>query len=86
MPNKQPVNLTTIEPLLIDTPTAAGLCGISPRSWATLVASGQAPPCVRLGGRVLYRLEVIRRWAAHDCPSIEAFLQILEDERKKRCD
>ncbi len=81
MPSKTPPQLAAIEPILIDTPTAAALCGISARSWATLVASGQAPPSVRLGARVLYRLEVIRQWAAHDCPSIETFLQVQKERQ-----
>src|SRR5205085_4382037 len=47
-----------VEPLLVDTDHAAVLCGISCASWYRLRSAGKIGPLeVRLGGRVLYRIE-----------------------------
>lgn len=58
-------------------PAAIGLVetstrmGISSRSWRRLVDAGLAPQPVRLGRRVLWRVDELDAWLAAGCPSIE---------------
>jgi hypothetical protein len=62
-----------VEPLLVDTDQAAALCSVSPASWYRLKAAGKTPAPVRLGGRVLYRVEDLRLWVGWGCPSRKEF-------------
>jgi excisionase family DNA binding protein len=51
-----------IETLLADVPTTCELLGgISPRTLFSLTKSGRVPS-LRIGGRVLYSREALRRW------------------------
>jgi predicted DNA-binding transcriptional regulator AlpA len=60
-----PADLKEKAPLLVDTPEAARLCGISAPTWYRLRAAGRIGPAeVRLGGRVLYDLSELREWVA----------------------
>ena len=59
------------EPLLVDKVEAARLTGISARSVDRLVCSGRFLPPIRLGGRVLWNREALRRWIADGCPTIQ---------------
>ena len=56
-----------VEPLLVPAPEAARLCGISEATWYRLKAAGKLPLPLRLG-RVLWRVEELRRWCAAGCP------------------
>jgi predicted DNA-binding transcriptional regulator AlpA len=56
------------EPALVPAKLAARLCGISKASWERLHAAGKVPAPVRLGGRVLWRLEELRRFIDAGCP------------------
>jgi predicted DNA-binding transcriptional regulator AlpA len=59
-----------VEPLLVPAPEAARLCGVSEASWYRLRSAGKVPAPVRLGGRVLWRVEEdLRAWIAAGCPS-----------------
>jgi predicted DNA-binding transcriptional regulator AlpA len=69
-------NPGTIEPLLVRAKEASRLCGVSPRKWADLQASGQIPPAYRLGGCVVWKLEDIRLWIQYDMPCLDLFEQI----------
>src|SRR4051794_29753633 len=51
-----------VEPLLVPAGEAARLCGISEATWFRLKAAGKTPAPVKLGGRVLYRVEDLRLW------------------------
>jgi prophage regulatory protein len=62
-----------VEPLLLETDRAAALCGVSPASWYRLKAAGKTPAPLRLGGKVLYRVEDLRLWVALGCPSRKEF-------------
>ena len=62
-----------VEPLLVDADRAAPMCGISPASWYRLKAAGKTPAPVKLGGRVLYRVEDLRLWVALGCPERKEF-------------
>jgi predicted DNA-binding transcriptional regulator AlpA len=56
------------EPLLIDARIAAGLCGISERSWRRLEHLGQiGPERIELGRSVKYRTAEVRAWIACGC-------------------
>lgn len=56
-------------PLLVDTPVAAQMCGISAPTWYRLRAAGRIGPGeVRLGGRVLYEVAELREWVASRAP------------------
>jgi predicted DNA-binding transcriptional regulator AlpA len=62
-----------IEPLLVPTPDAARLCGISEASWYRLKAAAKTPAPVRLSGRVLYRVADLRLWVERGCPPRKQF-------------
>jgi prophage regulatory protein len=58
-----------LAPLLVSHRRAAKLCGVSGPTWHRRVAAGDiGPEPVRLGGRVLWRLEELERWVAAGCP------------------
>jgi hypothetical protein len=70
----RPRPLADVEPLLIDAKLAAELCGgISEASWYRLKASGRTPAPVKLGGRVLYRVDDLRLWVRLGCPARKEF-------------
>ena len=62
-----------VAPLLVDTDQAAGICAVSPASWYRLKAAGKTPQPVKLGGRVLYRIEDLKLWVALGCPDRKIF-------------
>ena len=66
------------EPLLVPAPEAARLCGISEASWYRLRSSGKVPSALRLGGRVMWRVEELRRWCTAGCPDLRTW-QALEN-------
>jgi hypothetical protein len=65
--------VAAVEPLLVDTSRAAALCGLSLASWHRLKAAAKAPAPVRLGGKVLYRVEDLRLWVGWGCPPRKEF-------------
>jgi predicted DNA-binding transcriptional regulator AlpA len=66
------------EPLLVPAPEASRICGVSEASWYRLKSSGKVPLPVRLGGRVLWRVDELRRWCAAGCPDLRTW-QALEN-------
>jgi hypothetical protein len=76
---------TTLPPLLLDGPTAAALCGVSPRTWAALKASEKTPACIRLNARTLWNRRELIAWCDAGCPDREAWKAIREQERRRRC-
>jgi hypothetical protein len=69
-----PASLTApVEPLLVDTDRAEAMCGISPATWYRLKSAQRTPAPVRLGGRVLYRVEDLRLFVRWGCPSRREF-------------
>jgi hypothetical protein len=65
-----------IPPLLVNGPTAARLCGVSARTWATLNTLGKTPPPIRLGGRVLWNRRELLRWVDAGCPDRAAWMVV----------
>lgn len=64
----------SVPSLLVDGPTAAALCSISPATWARMVSAGKTPAPVRLsGGCVRYRRADLERWVAMGCPERKQF-------------
>ena len=61
------------EPLLVPAAESARLCGVSEASWYRLKSAGKVPAPVRLGGRVLWRVEKLRRWCAAGCPDLHTW-------------
>jgi predicted DNA-binding transcriptional regulator AlpA len=57
------------DPLLIDAKGAAALCGICRTTWLSLCSAGKTPEPIRLGRRVLWRLDELRAWLDAGCPA-----------------
>lgn len=70
----QPSLVTTFaagrEPLGVEATRAAQLCGVSRATWYSLQKAGRLPKPVRLGRRVLWRVEELHQWVAAGCPSL----------------
>jgi predicted DNA-binding transcriptional regulator AlpA len=58
----------TIAPLAVEAAMAAHLCGVSRATWYSLRKAGRIPRPVRLGRRVLWRIEELQEWMAAGCP------------------
>lgn len=73
--SKQRKNVTSpqIEPLLVNAGQAAATCGVSERKWWEMLSAGQAPPSLKLGGRRLWRVDVLRKWVSMNCPTLDRF-------------
>jgi predicted DNA-binding transcriptional regulator AlpA len=69
----RPSSAAAVEPLLVPAPEAARLCGISEATWFRLKSAGKTPEPVKLGGRVLYRIEDLKLWVALGCPDRKTF-------------
>ncbi len=57
------------EKILVSAREAAGLLGISRTTWLSLYNSGKTPKAIRLGRRILWRLEELKDWVDEGCPS-----------------
>jgi predicted DNA-binding transcriptional regulator AlpA len=58
---------------MVDAKDAAAMCGISSATWYRHKAAGKTPAPVKLGGRVLYRVEDLTLWVALGCPDRKTF-------------
>ncbi len=58
-----------IEPLLVGATGAAKLMGMGRSLWYRLGTEGRTPLPLRLGGKVLWRVEELRAWVRAGCPS-----------------
>ena len=65
--------LTRVEPVLVDSRAAAGLCGVSRSTFLGWDSAGLCPRPVRLGGRVLWSVDSLKVWARMGCPGRQAF-------------
>jgi predicted DNA-binding transcriptional regulator AlpA len=70
---RPPSKALPVERLLVNADQAAVMSGVSPATWFRLKAKGQTPPAVKLGGRVLYRVEDLRLWVSLGCPPRKEF-------------
>jgi predicted DNA-binding transcriptional regulator AlpA len=69
-------------PLLVPARAAARIAGISPATWSRLRASDKVPAPVRLGGRVLWRVEELRAWIAAGCPDGQKWRALRDAARR----
>lgn len=67
-------------PLMVGADKAAHMCGISRTLWYDLRNAGRLPQPVRLGGRVLWRVEEIQQWMMAGCPSREKWQRMDKGE------
>jgi predicted DNA-binding transcriptional regulator AlpA len=63
-------------PIAIDARGAARLCGISRSLWHSMKAAGRIPLPIRLGRRVLWRVEELHAWVKAGCPPLHRWEQI----------
>ncbi|MHC4123031.1 MAG: hypothetical protein ACYSSI_05600 [Planctomycetota bacterium] len=72
-----------IKPVLVDSKTAASICGCGLTLWKQLNATGRTPEPIRLNSKVLISVRQLEIWAVNGCPSrnSERWQQILEKER-----
>ena len=56
------------KPRLIPGKGASHMAGVSLATWGRLRAADKTPSPVRLGGRVLWRVEELESWIAAGCP------------------
>jgi predicted DNA-binding transcriptional regulator AlpA len=52
---------------MVNATTAAGIVGVSRRSWSRLVAAGRAPKPIRLGRSARWRVAELRGWIEAGC-------------------
>jgi len=69
-PMPPPVN---VEPIAVDKRGVAAMVPLSPRSIERLDAAARMPAGFRLGGRRVWRVADIRRWASLGFPSRKDF-------------
>jgi predicted DNA-binding transcriptional regulator AlpA len=60
-------------PFLVGADGAAKVLGVSPGQLRNMNSSGHLPSPVRLGGRVLWRVNELRDWVAAGCPDRRAW-------------
>jgi len=77
-----PPTSSTEAALLVGRLEAARLCAVSPASWDRLTAAGKTPRSLKLGGRVLWRREVLSEWIQLGCPDRKTFDVLTADERR----
>lgn len=65
-----PVKPVVLQTLGVEAVEAARLCGVSRSTWYSLRKAGRVPKPVRLGRRVLWRVEELREWVAAGCPPL----------------
>jgi len=66
-------HVPTAAPSVVDIKSASNKLGVSCRSWRRLVDAGLAPQPVRLGRRVLWRVDELDAWLEAGCPSMETW-------------
>ncbi len=77
----QPAVIVSMAPLLADRVLAARLLGISVKTFDRLRVTGRiGPQPIRLGSKVLWRVDELRRWIKAGCPNADRWRQI-ERER-----
>jgi hypothetical protein len=61
--------IVIVKPLLVDTTTAARMCGVCRRYWLQLDNAGKVPAPVRFGKRKLWSVKELQDWVAQGCPA-----------------
>jgi predicted DNA-binding transcriptional regulator AlpA len=82
MGSKQSPELKQVEPLLLRAEQAATLCGLAVSTWYQLMSSGRTPPSIKLGKARLWRLDILRKWAELNCPTINNFNCLVKENER----
>ncbi len=83
MSSRQTPESLPIEPLMLRAEQASALCGLSKSSWYEYMSAGRIPPSIKIGKARLWRLDILRKWAGWNCPTIDQFNQLLKAEGRK---
>ena len=72
-----------INPVLVDSKTAASMCGCGLTLWKELVTTGRTPEQIYLNSKVLFSTRQLELWALNGCPSRDSadWQRILKEER-----
>lgn len=65
----RPVVVVAVEPIAVGAEVAGRMFGMSGRAWQRLAAVSEVPAPLLLGGKRLWTVEVLKRWAAAGCPT-----------------
>ena len=70
--------------LLVDSKTAASICGCGLTLWKKLVTTGRTPQPIRLSSKKLFCVRQLELWALNGCPSrdSEKWKEILNERNK----
>lgn len=72
----------SIAPMLLSITSLSELLGVSLSHVKRLRASGRLPDPVRLGGRVLWRVDEINAWVQAGCPAATKWRITRKDSHK----
>lgn len=74
-----------IKLVLVDSRTAASICGVGLTLWKQLATTGRNPEPIHLNSKVLFSTRQLELWALNGCPSrdSEQWKEILRREREK---
>ena len=64
-PTRHPLVVT--EALMVRTPIAAAMCGVSPRQWRGMDSAGLVPEAIRFNKLKLYRVRDLVDWVDSGC-------------------
>lgn len=76
-PKSQGESKRDIEPILVDSKTAASMCGISVAMWYRLLSQGRiGPQKIRLASKcVRFSIQELREWARAGAPARSQWLR-----------
>ena len=72
-----------IEPVLVDSKTAASACGCGLTLFKQLIVTGRTPEPIKLNSKTVLSTRQLELWALNGCPSRDSaeWQKILEKER-----
>jgi hypothetical protein len=65
----RPAVVVVVEPLLVGSALAGKLVGVSARSWQRMHSASETPAPLRVAGKRLWSVAILRAWCAAGCPS-----------------
>lgn len=77
----QPAEIPSCPPTLVNASEAARLCGIGRTTWYSLQAAGRVPAPIRLGRRVLWRIEELQDWIRAACPPLHQWKHLRQHKK-----
>lgn len=67
---------------MVDARGAAMICGVSRTLWFDMRNAGRVPAPIRLGRRVLWRVDELQRWIDAACPPLHQWKRINEQRNR----